>query len=44
MAKRWGLVELTELRGMQPRDVAALNITTHILSELARYTGDESGD
>ena len=25
--KRWGLVELTDLRGMQPRDVAKLNLT-----------------
>lgn len=26
--KRWGLVELTALRGKQPREVAALNLTT----------------
>lgn len=25
--KRWGLVELTALRGMQPKEVAALNLT-----------------
>lgn len=26
--KRWGLVELTELRGMMPREVAKFNLTT----------------
>lgn len=31
--KRWGLVELTELRGMLPRDVAALNLTTTFFPE-----------
>lgn len=31
--KRWGLVELTPLRGMQPRDVAKLNLTATFFPE-----------
>lgn len=31
--KRWGLVELTEWRGMSPREVAKLNLTTFFFPE-----------
>lgn len=31
--KRWGLVELEELRGLQPRDVGQMNLTTTFFPE-----------